>query len=147
MQSASGASNAVPGCRTLWLPDGKGLLMQALRQAYQVLIDPEKRRVYDTCGLGGLKVDAGLFGKQPVNGADLFLQAHLPFHTAAFGGVHQMECERQQSCHTCQVCCSRTVLLFIRLNVVWWATGYELCIFLADAHAKNTCSSGLPLSV
>jgi hypothetical protein len=80
--------------------------MQALRQAYQVLIDPKTRHKYDVSGLGGLgpKVDAALFRKQPVDGADLFLRTLLPFDTAAFGGAHRIECQRKLCCQACQVC-------------------------------------------
>lgn len=79
--------------------------MQALKQAYSVLVDNKKRATYDACGLGaaGLHVDIDLFHRQPKNGKDVMARAHLPFDTAAFGGVHRLHTQRKAACSECKV--------------------------------------------
>ena len=79
--------------------------MQALKQAYSVLVDAKKRATYDACGLNaaGLHVDPDLFHRRPKDGGDVMARAHLSFETAAFGGVHSLCMQRKAACEECKV--------------------------------------------
>ena len=81
------------------------VLSQAARQAYEVLIDPDRRARYDQGGLNahGLGIDSSLFDAQPRDGRDINVRATLPFEIAAFGGVHRVVLERQGPCSSCSV--------------------------------------------
>jgi len=102
---------------------------QAINEAYQVLSNPEKRKMYDQFGMAGVKGGSGMPGPQdfdlgdifesffggqpggpggpgrrssgPTQGDDLRFDLEVDFQTALFGGEKKIRISHLQSCGTC----------------------------------------------